>query len=111
MSEKSESNAEAFVVLSTCPPQQAGELAHKLVEKRLAACVNIVKELASVYRWQGKIHEDPESLLVIKTSRARIGELTDEIVALHPYAVPAVVALPVERGYEQYLRWIVEETT
>lgn len=111
MSEKSESNAEAFVVLSTCPPERAGELAHALVEKRLAACVNIVKDLTSIYRWNGKISEDPESLLVIKTSRSRIEALRDEIVALHPYTVPAVVALPVERGHEPYLRWISEETT
>ncbi|MFT7622226.1 MAG: periplasmic divalent cation tolerance protein [Myxococcota bacterium] len=101
----------AQVVFCTCPDIEAANiLAHALVSERLAACVNIVPGIRSVYRWQGEVHEDSEFLLIAKTSTARVAELTERAVALHPYECPEVIALPVEQGFAGYLNWISEQT-
>jgi periplasmic divalent cation tolerance protein len=102
---------EALVVLVTTPtPERAAELARALVEERLAACGNVVPGLRSIYRWEGKVQEDAEALLVLKTTRARFDALRDRVLALHPYEVPEVIALPVEAGSARYLGWIADET-
>ncbi len=102
---------DALVVLVTTPtPERAAEIARALVEERLAACGNVVPGLRSVYRWEGKVHEDAEALLVLKTTRARFEALRDRVLALHPYELPEVVALPVEAGSAPYLAWIAEST-
>lgn len=85
-------------------------MARALVDERLAACVNVVPGLTSVYRWRGKVCEDPESLMVIKTARARVEALTRRVKELHPYECPEVLALGPEQGIEPYLRWVEEET-
>ena len=102
---------DALVVLVTTPsPERAAEIARALVEERLAACGNVVPGLRSIYRWEGKVHEDAEALLVLKTTRARFEALRDRVLALHPYEVPEVIALPVEAGSARYLAWIASET-
>ena len=102
---------DALVVLVTVPtPERAAELARALVGERLAACGNVVPGLRSVYRWEGKVQEDDEALLVLKTTRARFEALRDRVLALHPYDVPEVLALPVEAGSAAYLAWLAAET-
>jgi periplasmic divalent cation tolerance protein len=102
---------DALVVLVTAPtPERAAELARALVEERLAACGNVVPGLRSIYRWEGKVQDEAEALLVLKTTRARFAALRDRVLALHPYQVPEVLALPVEAGAERYLGWIASET-
>jgi periplasmic divalent cation tolerance protein len=99
-----------IVVLSTCAsPNEAQLVARGLVEKRLAACVNVIPGIRSVYRWKDVIEEEEEVLLLIKTSRALLGELRDEIERLHSYEVPEVIALQVVDGSERYLAWITRE--
>src|SRR5512138_3587317 len=102
---------DAVVVLVTVPTaEKAAELARAVVEARLAACGNVVPGLRSIYRWQGQVHDDAEVLLVLKTTRARFEALRDRLLALHPYEVPEVLALPVEAGSAAYLAWIAGET-
>jgi periplasmic divalent cation tolerance protein len=102
---------EALVVLVTTPtPERAAEIARAVVEERLAACGNVVPGLRSIYRWEGKVQDDPEALLVLKTTRARFEALRDRVIALHPYQVPEVIALRVEAGSAAYLAWIAGET-
>jgi periplasmic divalent cation tolerance protein len=102
---------EAIVVLVTTPtPDRAAELARALVEERLAACGNVVPGVRSIYRWEGKVQDDAEALLVLKTTRARFEALRERVLALHPYAVPEVLALPVADGSAPYLAWIAAET-
>lgn len=99
-----------IVVLSTCDSEdQARQIARRLVEKRLAACVNVVPRIRSIYRWQGKIEEATEHLLLIKSRRGLFEQLRDELQRIHSYEVPEVVALPVEDGAEAYLNWLDQE--
>jgi periplasmic divalent cation tolerance protein len=102
---------DAIVVTVTAPSaDQAAEIARVLVEERLAVCGNIVPAIRSIYRWEGKIHDDAEALLVLKTSRDRFDALRERVVALHPYEVAEVLAIRVEAGSAPYLRWIASET-
>ena len=95
------------VVLVTCPTPAVGRrLARELVRLRLAACVNVLPGVESVFRWQGKVDRSREALLVIKTTRARLARLTRTVVALHPYDLPEVIALPLIAGHPPYLRWV-----
>ena len=102
---------DALVVLVTTPsPERAAEIARALVEERLAACGNVVPGLRSIYRWEGEVHDDAEALLVLKTTRGRLEALRERVLALHPYEVPEVIALPIEAGNARYLEWIAAET-
>jgi periplasmic divalent cation tolerance protein len=102
---------DALVVLVTTPsPERAAEIARAVVDERLAACGNVVPGLRSIYRWEGKVQDEEEALLVLKTTRARFEALRDRVLALHPYEVPEVIALPVEAGSARYLAWIADET-
>ena len=99
------------VVLCTVPnAETAKSVAHTLVEERLAACVNVIDRLTSIYRWQGAIEEDTELLLVIKTRAAHFDALAARIVELHPYSVPEVVGLDVASCHGPYASWLVEST-
>ncbi len=99
------------VVLCNSPPDHAGPIAKALVERRLAACVSVTPAVTSHYRWEGALHEDLESTLVIKTRFSRLAEVTDAIRALHPYSVPEVIALPLlEAGNPAYLAWVRAES-
>jgi len=98
---------DALVVLVTAPSAEAAaELARALVEARLAACGNVVPGLRSIYRWEGRVTEDAEALLILKTTRAAFDALRAEVLRRHPYQVPEVLALPVEAGSEPYLAWL-----
>lgn len=100
-----------LVVFCTCPDENvARELARGLVEQRLAACVNILPEIRSIYRWQGAVSEDGESLMVIKTSRSAWGRLENWLNRNHPYDLPELIAMPVDQGLPAYLEWVVQES-
>src|SRR5579871_5436235 len=102
---------EALVVTTTLPSRdQAAALARALVDERLAACVQIVDGLRSIYRWQGQICDEPEVLCLIKTARARWEALRARVAELHPYDVPELLALPVAAGSAPYLDWLLAET-
>ena len=97
------------VVLVTAPPgDPAVAMARLLVDERLAACVNILPGVRSIYRWEGKVADEPEELLVIKTDKTRFKELVKAVKAVHPYAVPEVIALRVKEGHRDYLRWLFD---
>ncbi|XP_028670953.1 protein CutA homolog isoform X2 [Erpetoichthys calabaricus] len=96
----------AFV---TCPNEQVAKaLARGLVEKKLAACVNIVPKITSVYEWKGKIQEDSETLMMIKTRTSKVSALAEYIRSNHPYEVAEVISLPIDQGNPPYLKWLGE---
>lgn len=102
---------EFILVLTTVPEEKTGqEIGRILVEERLAACVTISSAARSVYRWEGKICNEPETVLVIKTRAALFDRLEARIKAIHPYKVPEVIALAIEKGSADYLGWLDEET-
>ena len=94
------------VCLVTAPPDQARAIADALVEREIAACVNIVPLVQSVYRWQGAVEHDEEALLVVKTTRSAVAPLTAALGELHPYENFELVVLRVEGGAPAYLDWI-----
>jgi len=96
-----------IVVFSTFPTEEkAAEIARTLVSEGHAACANLVPAVRSIYRWQGQICDERETLAVIKTTRERFEALRERLVALHPYEVPEVIAMPVEAGHAPYLDWV-----
>jgi periplasmic divalent cation tolerance protein len=104
--------SDRVVALSTVgTPEDAERIARALVERRLAACVNVVPGVVSVYRWRGAVCRDEERLLVIKTRAERLEALREALVELHPYEVPELVALPVEAGHAPYLAWLDESVS
>ena len=95
----------------TCPdPDSAGRLARALVEERLAACVNLLPGVRSVYRWQGTVEEAAEVLLLIKTTRDRLDALAARVRALHPYELPELLAVEAAGGLPGYLDWVAAES-
>ena len=101
----------ALLVLTNLPDRTAAErLADALVEKRVAACINILAPCRSVFRWQGAVQHDEEHPVLIKTTREAYAALEAEIRAHHPYELPEIVALPIERGLPAYLDWVADET-
>ena len=102
---------DCLVVFVTVGSTLEGErLARKLVEERLAACVNIVPNLRSFFWWEGSLTEEGEALLLIKTTRERLDELTARVKRLHSYSVPEIIALPVMGGSTEYMDWVRAET-
>lgn len=100
-----------LLVLTNLPDaESAGKLANLLVESQLAACVNILAPCRSVYRWQGKIEDAEETPLLIKTRAERYTELETAIIANHPYELPEIIAVPIERGLPAYLTWVAAQT-
>ena len=103
--------ARAVVVFVTCPTRAAARrIASALVARRLAACVNVLPGVESLFRWEGKVDQAREALLIIKTRAARLEALRRAVVALHPYEVPEVIAVPVAAGHRPYLRWVEAST-
>ena len=99
----------ALIVLVTAPNiEEASHIADALVGGRLAACVNIVSGIESVYRWEGRVARDSETLMITKTTAERYAELEEQIKALHSYTTPEVIAIRIERGSEAYLKWLGE---
>jgi len=104
--------SERVIVLSSVgTAEDAARIARALVERRLAACVNVLPGVRSFYRWNGAVEEDEERLLVIKTRRDRFEALRAALVALHPYELPEAIVLPIEAGHPPYLAWIDESVT
>ena len=100
-----------LLVITNLPERAAAErLADALVAKRLAACINILAPCRSVYRWQGAVQHDEEHPVLIKTTRAAYAELEAQIRAHHPYELPEIIAVPIERGLPAYLDWVAAET-
>lgn len=97
-----------LVLTTTGADFDARALAHALVEARLAACVNIVAPVHSVYRWEGRVADDAEQLLIIKTTDERVAALRDELLRLHPYDVPEFVVLPIAGTSAAYGAWLAE---
>jgi periplasmic divalent cation tolerance protein len=103
---------DALLVLTTLPSADAAaQVAKAVVGEKLAACANILPALRSIYRWQGKVEDENEVLVLLKTQKALFARLKERILALHPYEVPEVLAIPVEQGHGAYLDWIARETT
>ena len=95
------------IVLTTCPDATVAErIGRTLVDERLAACVNILPPMRSIYRWKSKVEETHEQLLVIKIARAQYPAVQDRIRALHPYELPEIIAVPIADGHPEYLNWL-----
>ncbi len=102
---------QALIVFSTFPDvEQARKAARMLIEQGLAACVTILPGTTSVYRWQGKVEETSEALLMIKTMEAAYPRLEQTIKACHPYELPEILAVATDTGLPEYLQWVIEET-
>lgn len=97
-----------YVVYITAPRGKGKELAKTILEERLAACVNITP-VESMYWWQGKIEEDREDLLIIKTHSKALKKLISKVQEIHPYSVPEIIALPIVEGNLAYLEWVKDE--
>ena len=99
---------EFVIVLITAPQAEAKELARILVGEKLAACANIIDTVSSIYWWEGKIQDDTEGLLILKTRNDMVDTLIARTKQIHSYAVPEIIALPIIRGNQDYLNWIDE---
>jgi periplasmic divalent cation tolerance protein len=101
---------EVLILVCTCPDAAtARRLAGGLLESKLAACVNILPEIRSMYRWQGELHDDGEALMVVKTVQRAYAEVEAWLLQHHPYDVPEVLAVPVQAGSAAYLEWVQNE--
>ena len=101
---------EVVLVLTTVPSNDGERIARTLVDERLAACVNILPAMLSVYRWQGAVEQAEERQLVAKTAIDRVETLTKRLIALHPYDLPEILVLPATGGSDRYLTWVNAET-
>lgn len=100
-----------LIVLTTAgSADEAARLASGLVERRLAACVNIVPQIRSIYRWQEELHDDVEWLLIIKTTAERFDTIRGAIKELHSYVLPECIAVPITTGSKEYLDWLVQNS-
>lgn len=99
-----------FVYMTAGSPEAAARIGKALVEARLAACVNILEGMRSMYWWEGRVQEDRETVLIAKTRDTLVEALTEKVRALHEYDCPCVVALPIEGGNRAFLEWIDAET-
>jgi periplasmic divalent cation tolerance protein len=98
-----------IVVYVTTPEIEVSQkIADTLINEKLAACVNITPKIQSTYYWQGNVEHDDEYLLIIKTREDRFNKLEERIKELHPYTVPEIIAMPIVRGSQDYLKWIDE---
>ena len=102
------SNEAIVVFMTAANPEEATRLADMLIGARLAACVQILRGVESVYRWEGKVERQAETLLVAKTSTEKFGELEREVRALHSYEIPEIVAVPIRAGSAPYLQWLAD---
>ncbi len=102
---------ENIVVYITAPSEDAAAvIARALVEQKLAACVNIVRNIRSIYSWQGKIEDDAEVLMIAKTQQKHFDALSEKVTELHSYDVPEIIAIPILKGSADYLQWIKAST-
>jgi periplasmic divalent cation tolerance protein len=105
---------DCIVVLITVPQEEeAAKMANTLIDERLAACVNILKDIRSLYRWKGAIEDEGEVLMVVKTQERLFENLAKRVKQMHSYSVPEIIALPIVKGsdnYIQWLKWLKDET-
>ncbi|MCE9598469.1 MAG: divalent-cation tolerance protein CutA [Spirochaetia bacterium] len=99
-----------LVYVTTSSPDEARRIGQILVEKRLAACVNILAPIQSIYRWQDKIQSEPETPFIAKTTEESFDQLEQEVRANHSYSNPCIVGLPIVKGSLAFLQWIIQET-
>lgn len=104
-------NDEIVVYITAPNEDEAANIAKALVASRLAACVNIVKNIRSIYSWQGKVEDDSEVLMIVKTRKALFDKLSNTVINLHSYDVPEVIAIPIIDGSANYLTWLRESTS
>lgn len=102
--------AEIMVFVTTASEEEACTIARQLVDARLVACANIVGGVRSVFSWEGKVAEEREALMILKSHADRFDELSTKIKSLHSYSVPEVIAIPISRGLPEYLQWVREMT-
>jgi periplasmic divalent cation tolerance protein len=103
---------EALVVYITAPNEdEASKIARTLVEEKLAGCVNIVPGIRSIYSWQGKIEDEKEVLMIVKTRLKLFNALKGKVIDMHSYSVPEIIALPIVEGSDEYIKWLKEVTT
>ncbi len=101
-----------IVVFITAPSESlAVTIARSLVEARLAACANIIKDIRSIYTWQGKVEDDTETLMIVKTRQELFDKLKSKVKELHSYDLPEIIALPIIAGSDGYLKWLRESTS
>lgn len=100
----------SLIYMTTGTKEEAAHLGKFLVEKRLAACVNIIDGMISMYWWQGKAQEDQEVILIAKTRKSHVPELIETVKAHHSYDCPCIIELPIQSGNPAFLQWIEEET-
>ena len=98
-----------FVYMTASSNKEAQKIGKALVESRLAACVNILDNMQSIYRWEEKVQQDAEVVLIAKTTESLVSQLIDKVKSLHSYDCPCIVSLPVVNGYQPFLEWIAEE--
>jgi periplasmic divalent cation tolerance protein len=99
------------VLITASTEAEAAKIARALVGEHLAGCVNILPRVRSLYWWQGKVQDDREALMVVKTRKALLRRLKRRVKELHSYSVPEVIALPLQEGSEEYLRWLAQATS
>lgn len=99
------------VVLITCPPEKAEEIARTMLKKRVAACANTISQISSLYWWKNEIGSTEEALLVVKSRIDRLEDLKNCVKEVHPYDIPEVIALPIVTGHREYLEWVDKEVT
>ena len=108
-STRSEVSGPVVVLSALGAPRDAERIARALVEERLAACVNVVPGITSIYRWKGVVEQEPELMLVIKTLEERVDALKARLLELHPYELAEVVVIPIVGGHAAYLEWIAQQ--
>jgi len=99
-----------LILITASSEDEAVKISRALVEERLAGCVNIIRGIRSIYQWQGKIEDEPEVLMIVKTQRHLFPGLSKKVKELHSYTVPEILALPIVQGSTEYLSWLKEVT-
>ena len=102
--------AVVFIYVTTGSMEEARTIGNKLVSDRLAACVNIIDNVSSMYWWEGEIQDDKEVILIAKTKESLVPELVEKVRSIHSYSCPCIVSLPILDGNRAFLDWVVEET-
>jgi len=101
---------EIVVFITASNEDEAARIAKALVEAKLAGCVNIIKNIRSIYSWQGKVKDETEVLMIVKTQKSIFDSLMKKVKELHSYTVPEIIAMPIVKGSEDYLKWLREVT-